>query len=178
MIRGFITQDLRANARSGSPEGSSPASVLRTACTVRALSIVLLRTAQLLHSSRRLKPLSFAVKQANHLLTGLDWAPDTVVGQGLIVFHPTGVVVGPGVVLGDSCTIQAGVVLGGDGGPGRGERGAPTLGSGAFIGAGAKVLGDVVLADRVTVGANSVVLSSFTTPGATLVGAPARAVVR
>jgi serine O-acetyltransferase len=52
----------------------------------------------------------------------------------------------------------------------------PTIGDDVFIGPGAKIFGDVVLANGIAVGANSVVNSSFTEEGITIAGAPARKV--
>ena len=49
----------------------------------------------------------------------------------------------------------------------------PTIGEGARIGTGAKILGQITIGDGVKVGANSVVLADVP-DGATVVGAPAR----
>jgi serine O-acetyltransferase len=53
----------------------------------------------------------------------------------------------------------------------------PTIGSRVYIGTGAKVLGHVTVGDDARIGANAVVLSDVP-PGATVVGIPARIVVR
>lgn len=42
------------------------------------------------------------------------------------------------------------------------------------IGVGAKLIGDIVIADDIVVGAGAVVVSSFTEPGITIGGVPAR----
>jgi serine acetyltransferase len=52
----------------------------------------------------------------------------------------------------------------------------PTVGDGVSIGAGAKVLGGIVLGDNCRVGANSVVLSDLP-PGCLAVGVPARVIL-
>ena len=55
------------------------------------------------------------------------------------------------------------------------RRQAPTIGSGVFIGAGAKIIGPVVIGDRAKIGANAVVLADVP-PGHTAVGVPARTI--
>lgn len=53
----------------------------------------------------------------------------------------------------------------------------PIIGDNVVIFAGAKVLGGIRIGDRVTVGANSVVIDSVQ-PGATVAGIPARVISR
>lgn len=50
----------------------------------------------------------------------------------------------------------------------------PIIGDNVFVGFGAAIVGDVVIADNVAVGANAVVAKSITTPGVTVGGIPAR----
>lgn len=89
-------------------------------------------------------------------------------GRGLLLPHPTGVVVHPEAVVGVNCCLFQGVTLG------TGRRpGVPRLGDGVEVGAGAKILGGVVIGEGARVGANAVVLSDVP-PRWTAVGAPAR----
>ena len=53
--------------------------------------------------------------------------------------------------------------------------GAPVIGSNVYIGAGAKVLGDITVGDGARIGANAVVLSNVP-PQCTVVGIPAQIV--
>jgi serine O-acetyltransferase len=55
------------------------------------------------------------------------------------------------------------------------ERGAPRIGNGVDIGAGAKILGPIRVGDGAVIGANAVVLDDVP-PGALAVGIPARIV--
>ncbi len=59
---------------------------------------------------------------------------------------------------------------------GKGKR-HPTVGRNVILGAGAKILGDIVVGDGARVGANAVVVSDVQ-PGQTVVGIPARPVER
>ncbi len=72
---------------------------------------------------------------------------------------------------GENCTIHQGVTIG------RGSDGlVPKLGDGVWVGAGAKIFGGIEIANGCKIGANAVVNRSFTEPGKTIVGVPARVV--
>jgi serine O-acetyltransferase len=169
--------DFLANAPGLGP-GAGAAAVLRASArnvpTVRFLAVVLLRLAQ--GAGGRVGLLGSLVKQLNHLLTGADLAYQAQIGPGLVLYHPTGVVVGPGCRVGARATLMQGVTLGSDevvAGP-EGS-GSPRIGDDVFVGPGAAVFGDVVLGDRVQVGANSVVTASFG-DDVVIAGAPARVI--
>jgi serine O-acetyltransferase len=82
---------------------------------------------------------------------------------------------GPGVVIGDFCRVQQGVTLGGSGSA-SGD-GSPTLEDCVVVGAGARILGPVVIGRGSIIGANAVVLRSCASDS-TLIGIPARSIVR
>lgn len=104
------------------------------------------------------------------LLSGTAILPGAQVGARLALPHPNGVVIHQAAVVGDDCMIMQQVTLGQLAGAG-----APRIGSRVYIGAGAKVLGSVVVGDDARIGANAVVLSDVPA-GATAVGIPARVV--
>ncbi|WP_051324154.1 serine O-acetyltransferase [Candidatus Solirubrobacter pratensis] len=173
----LLKADFRANAP-GLPEQPGPAAVARAiarnAPTVRFAAVALLRLAQA--AGGRSRAAGALVKQANHVLTGCDAAFQAEIGPGLVLYHPTGVVIGPGCRVGARATIMQGVTLGSDAVVvGDGLAGSPSVGDDAFIGPGAAVFGPVELGDRVQVGANSVVTSSFGSD-VVIAGAPARVV--
>lgn len=146
----------------------------RTLPTVRFGAVALLRLAQALGG--RVGPLGSLVKQGNHLLTGCDVAYQAEVGPGLVLYHPTGVVVGPECRIGARARIMQGATVGSDAVVAGADRGgSPTIGDDAFIGPGAVVVGPVRLGDRVRVGANAVVSDSFPSD-VVVAGAPARVV--
>lgn len=107
--------------------------------------------------------------------TAIDIHPAaTISGDGVFIDHGAGLVVGATAVVGAHVTLYHGVTLGNSGKkvlPG--DKRHPTIGDRVVIGAGAKVLGDIVVGDDVLVGANSVVTKAVPA-NHTAVGAPAR----
>src|SRR5512143_1025286 len=84
-----------------------------------------------------------------------------------------GIVIGETAEIHDECTLYHGVTLGGTSWN-KGKR-HPTLGRGVVIGAGAKVLGPILVGDGAKIGSNAVVVRDVPA-GATVVGIPARVV--
>ena len=107
--------------------------------------------------------------------TGIDIHPGAVIGNGLFIDHGFGVVIGETAIIGDEVTLYQGVTLGGTG-KDTGKR-HPTLGSYITVGAGAKVLGPIVIGDHVKIGAGSIVLKNVP-DNCTVVGNPGRVVKR
>ena len=172
---------LKADFRANAPELAERPGALalakalaRHVPTVRFCAVLLLRLAQ--GAGARVGLAGSLLKQANHLLTGCDAAYQAAIGPGLVLFHPTGVVIGPGCRVGARATIMQGVTLGSDEViVGKAGSGSPAVGDDVFIGPGAAVFGAVELGDRVRVGANSVVTESFNAD-VVIAGAPARVV--
>ncbi len=82
-----------------------------------------------------------------------------------------GVVIGETAEIGDCVTLYHGVTLGGV--SWRKEKRHPTLGNHVVVGAGAKVLGPIVIGDYSRIGANSVVVKDVP-PNSVVVGVPGR----
>jgi len=93
--------------------------------------------------------------------------PPNVFGPGLSVAHWGTIVVNDEARVGANCRIHPGTCLATKDGH------APQIGNDCYLGPGSKIVGGVVLGDKVTVGANAVVTKSFG-DGAILAGVPAR----
>lgn len=111
------------------------------------------------------------VSQVGRFLTGIEIHPAASIGPGFFIDHGSGVVIGETTQIGESVILFQGVTLGGTGKE-RGKR-HPTLGNHVVVGAGAKVLGPIVIGDHVKIGANSVVLRSVPAHS-TVVGIPGK----
>lgn len=112
----------------------------------------------------------------NNAITGADLLPGSDIGDGLLMRHPTGVVIGAGVQLGANCTILQNVTLGERRVSADSDHLYPTLGNRVSVGAGAVILGGITVGDDVVIGANSVVTTDLPS-GCVAVGSPARAIV-
>lgn len=115
------------------------------------------------------------ISQISRFLTGIEIHPGAIIGRGLFIDHGMGVVIGETTEIGDNVTIYHGVTLGGTGKE-KGKR-HPTVEDNVIVGAGAKVLGPIVLKKGSRVGANTVVLKDVP-EGATVVGCAGRNIVR
>lgn len=108
-------------------------------------------------------------------LTGIEIHPGATIGRGVFIDHGMGVVIGETAIVGNYALIYQGVTLGGTGKE-SGKR-HPTLGENVVVGAGAKVLGNLLIGDNVRIGAGSVVLRDVPSD-CTVVGIPGRIVYR
>jgi len=104
-------------------------------------------------------------------ITGIEIHPGAVIGRRFFIDHGMGVVIGETSEIGDDCMMYHGVTLGGTSWD-KVKR-HPTLKDGVIIGAGAKILGPIILGKNVRVGSNSVVVKSID-DNCTVVGIPGR----
>ena len=100
----------------------------------------------------------------------VDIHPAARIGQGILIDHGTGVVIGETSVIEDNVSILHEVTLGGTGKQ-TGDR-HPKVRQGVLIGAGAKVLGNVEIGEGAKIAAGSVVLDDVP-PHTTVAGVPA-----
>src|SRR5215207_7659756 len=120
-----------------------------------------------------LKWLARFVSHIGRWLTGIEIHPGATIGRRFFIDHGMGVVIGQTAEIGDDCTLYHGVTLGGTSwNPGKRH---PTLGNGVVVGAGAKILGPIVIGDGAKIGSNAVVVKPVPA-GATAIGIPARIV--
>lgn len=104
--------------------------------------------------------------------TGIEIHPAATIGRGFFIDHGMGVVIGETSEIGEDVMIYQGVTLGGRS-LARVKR-HPTIGDRVVIGAGAKVLGPVVIGADSAVGANAVVVKDAPADSI-LTGIPAKA---
>ena len=115
------------------------------------------------------------ISHLGRFLTGIEIHPGANIGKGVFIDHGMGVAIGETAIVGDYCSIYQDVTLGGTGD--RDCKRHPTLGNHVIVGAGAKILGNIYIADRVRIGASSVVLTDVPADF-TVVGIPGRIVRR
>ncbi|MEZ4714212.1 MAG: hypothetical protein R3A44_43925 [Caldilineaceae bacterium] len=88
---------------------------------------------------------------------------------GLYIAHPHGTVVSVRH-MGRNCSVIAAVTIGM-----RNTWAFPDIGHNVFIGAGARVLGDITVGNDAKIGANAVVIKDVP-PGATVIGIPGKVI--
>lgn len=124
---------------------------------------------------RHLQTLARSFSQLARLLTGIEIHPAAQIGRRLFIDHGMGIVIGETTIIGDDVTLFQGVTLGGTGKE-HGKR-HPTLHNNVYVGAGARILGNITIGENSRVGAGSVVLHNV--PGnSTVVGVPGHVVLR
>ena len=109
----------------------------------------------------------------NRLLTGIEIHPGAKIGKKVFIDHGMGVVIGETAEIGNNCLLYQGVTLGGTG-KSHGKR-HPTLMENVVVGAGAKVLGSIIIGQNTRIGAGSVVVRNVE-ENSTVVGIPGRVV--
>jgi len=121
--------------------------------------------------TRGLRWLGRATSHFGRMLTGVEIHPGATIGRRVFIDHGMGVVIGETAEVGDDVTMYHGVTLGGTSWN-KGKR-HPTLGKGVVIGAGAKILGPIMVGEGAKIGSNAVVVKDVPA-NATVVGVPGR----
>ena len=130
------------------------------------------------HRARKgpLHALMRKMARARHLLwsilTQSDVHPQARLGRNIMLPHPNGVIIHEDAIIGDDCMIMQQVTVGMIG-----EDQVPRIGKRVYIGAGAKIIGNVNVGDDSRIGANAVVTKDVP-PFCTAVGVPARVIER
>jgi serine O-acetyltransferase len=111
------------------------------------------------------------LSQLGRSFTGIEIHPGAQIGKNFFIDHGMGVVIGETAIVGDNVLLYQGTTLGGTGKE-TGKR-HPTLGNNVVVGAGAKILGNILIGDNSYIGANAVVIKNVP-PNSTVVGIPGR----
>lgn len=90
--------------------------------------------------------------------------------KGIVIYHTQGIVVNGLSVIGENCHLHGNNCIGTNGK----TKACPKIGNNVTLGVGAKIIGDVEIADNIIIGAGAVVRESFLEPGITIGGIPAR----
>lgn len=96
--------------------------------------------------------------------------PLNVFGPGLSIAHYGTIVVNGNARVGKNCRIQECTTIGAT----NGSTLAPVLGDNIFIGSGARIIGNIKIANDIAIGANAMVNKNFEDDGITIAGVPAK----
>ena len=115
------------------------------------------------------------ISQLGRAFTGIEIHPGATIGKRLFIDHGMGIVIGETAEIGDDCTIYHQVTLGGTG-KDKNKR-HPSIGNNVIVGAGAKVLGPILIGNNVKIGAGAIVLKNVE-DNVTVVGVPGDRVIK
>lgn len=90
---------------------------------------------------------------------GIEIPYECIIGKNLRLVHLNGIVISKYTTIGNNCTILHQVTIGVN--DKKDSRKAAIIGDNCFIGAGAKIIGNVVIGNNVTIGANAVVTKNI-----------------
>ncbi|TXG59896.1 hypothetical protein EZV62_014469 [Acer yangbiense] len=117
--------------------------------------------------------LAFALQSRISEVFGIDIHPAARIGDGVLLDHGTGVVIGETAVIGNRVSLMHGVTLGGTGKE-IGDR-HPKVGEGALIGACVTILGNINIGEGAMIAACSLVLKEVP-PHSMIAGTPAKVI--
>ena len=158
------------------PAANTPLGFLEVLFTYSGYHAILAyRLIHFLHARLRVPVIPRILSQFVRFLTGIEIHPGAKIGPGFFIDHGMGVVIGETTEIGENVTLYQDVTLGGTGIE-RGKR-HPTLGDNVVVGAGAKVLGNIMIGNNAKIGAGSVVIHPVP-ENSTVVGVPAEIVRR
>ena len=163
----LIASDLRAKSQ-WCYESTSWSAICKTLLTDGSAAMIWYRLMQWARRWR-LVPLEMLFNKANAICCNCIIGRGAEFGPGLVLIHSTGIVINGQVKGGKGVHLEHQVTIGAE------RRASPVLGDQVFIGAGAKVIGDLSIGSHARIGANAVVLSDIP-EYATAVGIPAKVV--
>ncbi|MBU6243344.1 MAG: serine O-acetyltransferase [Acidobacteria bacterium] len=106
--------------------------------------------------SHKLKLMARLLSNWSRTATGIEIHPGAVIGRRFFIDHGMGVVIGESTIIGDDVMLYHDVTLGARGYD-LGKR-HPTLKNDVIVGAGARILGNVIVGEHAVIGANLVIL--------------------
>lgn len=147
----MIVDDIKAKARWLYGDDSIKKS-LRACLSDATMSMLLYRMMAYCNGIVLLKPLAFLFHKLNAVFCGCVIGLNAKFGRHFIILHSVGVIVNSAVVAGDDIVLESGVVIGAEKGL------SPRFGNKIFVGSGAKIIGELYVANNSIIGANAVVV--------------------
>ncbi len=156
-IRGVLADDIRATFE-GDPAAQTTDEIVYSYPGLQAIAVY-----RLAHRLWELEVpmLPRMMTERMHSVTGIDIHPGAEIGNGFVIDHGTGVVIGETTTIGRNVRIYQGVTLGalslpkGAGDEYRGRKRHPTIEDDVIIYSGATILGgDTVIGARSVIGGN------------------------
>jgi serine O-acetyltransferase len=164
---GLVRSDLRAKA-AWCYGAANWKTVIKTLLTDGTPAMIWYRLMQWARRWR-LTPLELLFNRINTIFCGCIIGRGAQFDDGFVLIHSLGVVINGSVRGGSNVKIEHQVTIGAE------RNQSPKIGKNIFIGAGAKIIGSVMIGDGARIGANAVVVHDVPA-NSTVVGIPARVV--
>lgn len=103
---------------------------------------------------------------------GCSIPASTLVGENITFPHFNGIFISYKAKIGNNCVIYQQVTIGSNTLPDSKNVGAPIIGDNVFIGAGAKIIGNVHVGNNVRIGANCIVCEDIPDNSTVVLGKP------
>ncbi len=168
-----LIEDIKA-IRRNDPAATNLIEILLCYTTLHA--ILLYRLAHFLLAYLHIPILPRMISVLARFWSGVEIHPGARIGHGFFIDHGTGVVIGETAEIGDNCVFFHGVTLGGTGH--HKDKRHPTIGNNVLIGAGATLLGPIIVGDNAKIGATTVIINRDVPANCTVVGTPGHIVKR
>jgi len=143
--------------------------ILKALCADGSVAMLLYRLMQATQQAR-LVPLAMLCNKLLILTGGCIIGRHASFGPRFVLIHSQGVVINSSVRGGEGIFLEHQVTIGAEQGK------SPVLGNEVFVGAGAKLIGQIHIGNHVRIGANAVVIRDVP-DHATAVGVPARTIL-
>lgn len=135
----------------------------------RSWLLVLIRVCQFFSAESVANPQSYFNKLLKRIFflllmrcerkLGVEINPLMIIGEGLCLPHPNGIILHGGAIIGKNCTILQQVTIGNN--IAKGKDNLAVIGDNVTISAGAKIIGPCVIGNNVIIGANAVVVKDI-----------------
>lgn len=133
--------------------------------TLKSKIIIILYRLSSVFFSKRKNPLKYIFiifvafyYSVVEVLWGVEIKPKTKIGWGLIIYHPTGIIINPGAKLGMNIILRHGITIGNKYNRINGtETSNPIIGNNVEFGAHACVVGPITIEDNCVIGATAYV---------------------
>ena len=145
---------------------SSRRNCFKTLFTDGTFAMLVYRLMQWSHG-HQLAPLAMLFNKLNAVYGNCVIGRGASFGRRFVLIHSLGVVINTRVRGGDDIFLEHQVTIGAE------KDSSPSLGNRVFVGAGAKIIGNITVGSDVKVGANAVVVHDVA-DGLTVVGIPAK----
>lgn len=149
-------------------------SILETILTCPGFQAIILHRFNHLLWHKKLYLLARLTAHFARFITGIEIHPGAIIGRRFFIDHGMGIVIGETSEIGDDVSIYHGVTLGGTTWN-KGKR-HPTIHDHVVIGAGAKILGPIIISKYAKIGSNAVVVKNVPEK-ATVIGVPGQIIV-